>query len=40
MFYCNVNDPVYVKLEKVDILIRVSDAKNCDKILSEMKEYS
>ena len=40
MFYCKFNDPVYVKLEKVDILIRVADKGNCDKILSELKEYS
>ena len=29
-----------MKLEKVDILIRVADRGNCDKILSELKEYS
>jgi AP-1 complex subunit beta-1 len=40
VFYCKFNDPVYVKLEKVDILIRVADKGNSDKILSELKEYS
>jgi vesicle coat complex subunit len=29
-----------VKLEKVDILVKVSDKNNCDQILLELKEYS
>ena len=28
------------KLEKVEILVRVADAKNCNMILNELKEYS
>ena len=40
MFYCKFNDPVYVKIEKVDILIKVADKNNCDQILQELKEYS
>lgn len=40
VFYCKFNDPVYVKLEKVDILIKVVDKTNCDQILHELKEYS
>lgn len=30
MFYCKFNDPVYVKLEKIDILIKVSDKANSE----------
>lgn len=40
VFYCRFNEPVYVKLEKVEILVRVADAKNCNMILNELKEYS
>ena len=40
VFYCKFNDPVYVKLEKVDILVKVSDKNNCEQILLELKEYS
>lgn len=40
MFYCKFNDPVYVKLEKVEILIKVADKGNSEQILLELKEYS
>jgi len=40
MFFNNFNDPVYVKLEKIDILVKVSDEKNVDLILAELKDYS
>jgi vesicle coat complex subunit len=40
VFYCKFNDPVYVKIEKVDILIKVADKNNCDQILLELKEYA
>lgn len=40
VFYCKFNDPVYVKLEKVDILVKVSDKNNSEQILLELKEYS
>jgi vesicle coat complex subunit len=31
---------VYVKLEKIDILVKVADEKNADVILNELKEYA
>lgn len=40
MFYCKFNDPVFVKLEKIEILVKVADKQNCDQILNELKEYS
>jgi AP-1 complex subunit beta-1 len=40
VFFCKYNDPVYVKLEKIDILVKVADEKNADPILAELKEYS
>jgi vesicle coat complex subunit len=40
VFFCKFNDPVYVKLEKIDILVKVADDKNADIILNELKEYA
>lgn len=40
VFFCKYNDPVYVKLEKIDILVKVAEEKNVDPILAELKEYS
>ena len=40
VFFIKFNDPVYVKLEKVDILVKVADKNNCEQILHEFKEYS
>ena len=40
VFFIKFNDPVYVKLEKVDILVKVADQNNCEQILLEFKEYS
>jgi AP-1 complex subunit beta-1 len=40
VFYCKFNDPVFVKLEKIEILVKVADKQNCDQILNELKEYS
>jgi len=33
VFYCKFNDPVYVKIEKVEILVKVADKSNSDQIL-------
>ena len=40
MFFCKYNDPIFVKLEKVDVLTRVADNQNVDVVMSEMKEYA
>ncbi len=40
IFYCNYNDPLYVKLGKLEIIVRLADTKNIDQILQELKEYS
>ena len=40
VFFCKFNDPVYVKIEKIDILVKVADDKNADVILNELKEYA
>lgn len=40
VFFCKYNDPIYVKLEKLDILIKLASERNIDTILAEFQEYS
>jgi len=40
MFFCKYNDPVYVKLEKVDIMVMLVSERNVEQVLLELKEYS
>lgn len=40
VFFCKYNDPSYVKLEKLDIMIKLASEKNIDALLSELKEYA
>ncbi|KAJ3335783.1 AP-1 complex subunit beta-1 [Gonapodya sp. JEL0774] len=40
VFFCKFNDPPYVKLEKLDVIIRLCNEKNVDQVLSELKEYA
>ncbi|KAL7276298.1 beta-adaptin [Rhizina undulata] len=40
VFFCKYNDPPYVKLEKLEIMIRIANEKNVDQLLSELKEYA
>jgi AP-1 complex subunit beta-1 len=40
VFFCKYNDPVYVKLEKLEIMIRLANERNVDAILAEFKEYA
>ena len=39
-FFVQYNDPIYVKLEKVDILYKLCDNKNFEAIISEFTSYS
>jgi AP-1 complex subunit beta-1 len=39
-FYIQYNDPIYVKLEKIDILYRLTDSKNFESIINELKSYA
>ena len=36
VFFCKYNDPVYVKLEKLEIIIRLASDRNIDAILTEV----
>jgi AP-1 complex subunit beta-1 len=40
VFFCKYNDPIYVKTEKLEIMIRLASEKNIDQILLEFKEYA
>ncbi|KAF7421108.1 beta-adaptin [Pleurotus ostreatus] len=40
VFFCKYNDPLYVKVEKLDIMVRLANENNVDPLLSELKEYS
>jgi len=40
MFFCKYNDPIYVKLEKVDLMCMLVTEKNFDQVLLELKEYA
>ncbi|TRM60093.1 adaptin N terminal region-domain-containing protein [Schizophyllum amplum] len=40
VFFCKYNDPLYVKIEKLDIMVRLASEKNVDALLSELKEYA
>ena len=40
VFFCKYDDPIYVKMEKLEIIVKLADARNIDSILHELKEYS
>ncbi|KAK6102573.1 Adaptin N terminal region family protein [Brugia pahangi] len=40
VFFVKYNDPIYVKMEKLDIMIRLAQQNNINQVLSELKEYA
>ena len=34
--YCKFNDPLYLKLEKIEILVKVVAENNCESMLNEL----
>jgi vesicle coat complex subunit len=38
VFFVKYNDPIYVKLEKLDIMIRLTTSANIAQVLAELKE--
>lgn len=40
VFFCNFNDPIYIKLQKLEILIRLANNENIHNILIELKDYT
>jgi AP-1 complex subunit beta-1 len=39
-FFCKYNDPIYVKMEKLEIMIRLAANENVEQVLMEFKEYA
>lgn len=40
VFFCKYNDPIYVKLAKLEIMFQLADESNIFSLLPELKEYS
>jgi AP-1 complex subunit beta-1 len=38
VFFIKYNDPIYVKMEKLEIMIMLAAERNIDQVLSEFKE--
>jgi AP-1 complex subunit beta-1 len=38
VFFCKYNDPPYVKVEKLEIMIKLANERNVDTLLSELRE--
>ena len=39
VFFCKYDDPLYVKVEKLDIMVRLSNEHNVGALLRKLKEY-
>lgn len=39
VFFCKYNDPIYVKLAKLEIMYRLSSEENVKEVLAELEEY-
>jgi len=37
-FFCKYNDPVYVKMEKLEVMVNLTNASNIKNVLMELKE--
>lgn len=40
VFFCKYNDPPYVKLQKLEIMVRIANEKNYEQLLAELSEYA
>ncbi|KAK3670645.1 beta-adaptin [Recurvomyces mirabilis] len=40
VFFCKYNDPPYLKLTKLEIMVRIASPSNADQLLAELKEYA
>jgi len=40
VFFCKYNDPPYLKLTKLEIMVRIANSTNADQLLAELKEYA
>lgn len=40
VFFCKYNDPPYLKLQKIEIMVRIANSGNVEQLLAELKEYA
>ncbi|KAF8831333.1 hypothetical protein HHX47_DHR1000484 [Lentinula edodes] len=40
VFFCKYNDPIYIKLAKLEIMYRLARAENAKEVLAELQEYA
>lgn len=40
IFFCKYNDPIYVKIEKIETMIKLANERNISNLLLEFKEYA
>src|ERR1700712_4787803 len=40
VFFCKYNDPPYLKLQKLEIMVRIANELNVEQLLAELKEYA
>ena len=40
VFFCKYNDPLYVKLEKLDLMVQTVSDRNFESVLAELNEYA
>lgn len=40
VFFCKYNDPIYVKLAKLEIMYRLANEENVKEVLAELEEYA
>ena len=40
IFFCKYNDPVYVKMAKLEIMYRLANERNVEQVLAELREYA
>lgn len=38
VFFCKYNDPIYVKLAKLEIMYRLASERNVEQVLAELRE--
>lgn len=40
LFFVKYNDPLYIKLEKIEMLALLADTQNCQEVVMELSEYA
>ena len=40
VFFCKYNDPLFIKLEKLEVMVQLATLENIDQVLLEFKEYA